>query len=152
MPLNKAFEGKEYASSPVWEAKASDIRAFAEAIGDANLVYRDEAAAREAGHDGIIAPPTFLIKMTFSMDPGMLLDPELGLNLAMVVHGEQEFRFERPVRAGDRLIGTPKITSIAAKGRNEYLVIDAAVTTEDGELVCTMGNTIVSRGTAPQEG
>ena len=148
MPLNKAFEGKVFTTSEPWEVTAPDIRAFADAIGDPNPVYRDEAAAKEAGHDGIIAPPTFLIKMTFSLDPSVFLDPELGLNLSMVVHGEQEFRFERPVKAGDRLTGTPKITSIATKGRNEFMVIDADVTTEDGELVCTMGNTIVSRGTA----
>ena len=148
MPLNKAFEGKVFATSEPWEVTASDIRAFADAIGDPNPVYRDEAAARDAGHEAIIAPPTFLIKMTFSLDPSVFIDPELGLNLSMVVHGEQEFRFERPVKVGDRLTGTPKITSIATKGRNEFMVIDAEVKTADGELVCTMGNTIVSRGTA----
>ncbi|QNG17415.1 DNA-binding protein [Rhodococcus triatomae] len=33
------------------------IRNWVEAIGDENPIYVDEAAAREAGHDGIVAPP-----------------------------------------------------------------------------------------------
>jgi acyl dehydratase len=148
MPLNKSFEGRSFAASVPWEVKAEEIRQFADAIGDPNPVYRDEAAAKDAGYDGVIAPPTYLTKMMFMQDPAVFLDPELGLNLALIVHGEQEFRFERPVKAGDRLTGTPTITSIAAKGRNEYMVIDTEVRSEDGELVCTMGNTIVSRGTA----
>ena len=33
------------------------IRNWSEAIGDTNPVYEDEAAARAAGHDGVVAPP-----------------------------------------------------------------------------------------------
>ncbi len=150
MPLNTSFEGRTFSTSEPWEVKADEIRQFADAIGDPNPVYRDEAVAKEAGYETVIAPPTYLTKMMFMQDPAVFLDPELGLNLALIVHGEQEFRFERPVKAGDRLTGTPKITSIAAKGRNEYMTIDTEIKTETGELVCTMGNTIVSRGTAAE--
>ncbi|MCG5431381.1 OB-fold domain-containing protein [Mycobacterium sp. MYCO198283] len=36
------------------------IRHWVEAIGDANPVYVDEAAARAAGHPGIVAPPAMI--------------------------------------------------------------------------------------------
>ena len=36
------------------------IRHWVEAMGDHNPVYVDEAAARDAGFPGIIAPPTML--------------------------------------------------------------------------------------------
>jgi acyl dehydratase len=153
MPLNRSFEGREYGKTPSFEVTAESIVDFADAIGDSNPVYRDENAAKAAGYPGIIAPPTYLTKLNFQ--PGAneaILDPDLGLNYAMVVHGEQEYRFTRPVRAGDVLIGKPRVAGIAAKGRNEYLVMETDIETESGEAVAVAVSTIVSRGTAPQEG
>ncbi len=151
MPLNKALEGREFPASDPFEVTAEMIGDFAEAMGDPNPVYRDDAAARSAGYEGVIAPPTFLTKLTFLYSPAIVLDPELGLNYALVVHGEQEFEQTRPVRAGDILVGTPRIASITARGRNEFLVTEATIETADGEQVAVARSTIVSRGTAPQE-
>jgi acyl dehydratase len=152
MPLNKAFEGREFPTSPPYEVTADSIREFADAIGDANPLYRDETAAKEAGYDAIIAPPTYLTKLNFIYGPQMMLDPELGLNYAMVVHGEQEYRYRRPVKAGDVLIAKPRISQIGVKGKHELLVTEAAIETQDGEAVAVAISTIISRGTAPQEG
>lgn len=33
------------------------IRHWVDAIGDTNPIYTDEAAARAAGHPGVVAPP-----------------------------------------------------------------------------------------------
>lgn len=152
MPLNTALIGREYAASPAYEVGREKIREFATAIGDMNPVYHDEAAAKAAGYPDLIAPPTFLTVLSFKYSPQIVFDPELGLNYAFVVHGEQEFEHVRPVKAGDRLVGKAKITNIAARGRNEYLFTEANIETESGELVCIARSTIVSRGTAPQEG
>ncbi|MEV4898921.1 MaoC family dehydratase N-terminal domain-containing protein, partial [Nonomuraea sp. NPDC055795] len=38
------------------------IRYFAEAVGDANPLYTDDAYAREHGYDGVIAPPTLIFE------------------------------------------------------------------------------------------
>ena len=129
-----------------------DVGSAADAIGDPNPLYRDEAAAKEAGYEAIIAPPTYLTKLNFIYSAEMMLDPDLGLNYALVVHGEQEYEYRRPVKAGDVLIATPKIAAITAKGRNELLVTEAVIRTADGEQVAVARSTIVSRGTAPQEG
>lgn len=152
MPLNKAFEGREFPPGDPFEVTAASIKEFAEAIGDLNPLYRDEGAAKAAGHAGVIAPPTYLTKLNFAYGAGMLADPDLGLNYMMVVHGEQEYEITRPVRAGDVLVMKPRIASISAKGRNEYLVTEANIDTTGGERVAVARSTIVSRGTAPQEG
>jgi len=152
MPLNKSFEGREFPESPPFEVTADSIREFADSVGDPNPLYRDEAAAKEAGYDAIIAPPTYLTKLNFVYGPQMMLDPELGLNYAMVVHGEQEYEYRRPVKAGDVLVANPRISAITAKGRNELLVTEATIKTTSGEIVGVARSTIVSRGTAPQEG
>ncbi|MCA1832992.1 MAG: MaoC family dehydratase N-terminal domain-containing protein [Actinomycetota bacterium] len=152
MPLNKAFEGREFPAGAPFTVTAESIKKFADAVGDPNPVYRDASAAKAAGHPDIIAPPTYLTKLNFEYGAGMLADPDLGLNYMMVVHGEQEYQSIRPVRAGDVLVMKPRIASIAAKGRNEYLVTEANIDTQDGENVAVARSTIVSRGTAPQEG
>jgi len=143
MPLNKDFEGREFPPNDPYTVTAESIREFADAIGDPNPAYRGENA---------IAPPTYQTKLNFLYGPAMLADPDLGLNYAMVVHGDQEYTYVRPIRAGDALVGKPRIAQIFAKGRNEFLVTEASIETTDGEKIGVARSTIVSRGTAPQEG
>lgn len=149
MPINREFIGREYPASAVYEVAREKIRDFAVAIGDMNPVYLDPDAARAAGHPDVIAPPTFLTVLGFRFAAdGPIVDPGLGLNYALVVHGEQRFIAHRPVRAGDRLVSTSIIDEIKDAGRNELLVTRTEVTDESGEPVATLYSTIVSRGTA----
>lgn len=152
MALNTALIGKQYPASTPYEVGREKIRDFAMAIGDPNPVYTDENAAKAAGFKDIIAPPTFLTVLNFKYSPQVILDPELGLNYMFVVHGEQSYVYDRPVYPGDRLTGRARITDIAARGKNEYLYLEADIVTEAGERVAVARSTIVSRGTAPQEG
>ncbi|GGS94370.1 UPF0336 protein [Planobispora rosea] len=147
MALNRDFIGRASAPSAPYEVSRVKIREFATAIGDNNPIYRDREAAQAAGHPDVIAPPTFPI--VFSLGGGALLaDPELGLNFAMVVHGEQRFEYRRPIHAGDELVTVSTVTDIRSVGRNEFITVKSDVTTVDGELVCTTYNTIVERGGA----
>ena len=46
MPLDPSFVGRSYPPSEPYEVGREKIREFADAIGDANPVYRDREAAR----------------------------------------------------------------------------------------------------------
>lgn len=151
MPLNQALKGKTYPETAAYEIGREKIREFATSIGDNNPVYHDEAAAKAAGYADIIAPPTFLTVLNFKYSPQIVLDPELGLDYSRVVHGEQEYELLRPLVPGDRLVAKAKVADIFARGKNEFLLIDAEIFTEAGEKVAVARGTIVSRGTAPQE-
>jgi acyl dehydratase len=144
LALNRDFVGRAYPPSEPYEVSRVKIREFADAIGDANPLYRDRDAARAAGYDDVIAPPTFPIVITLGVAP--LADPELGMNYAMVVHGEQRFEYSRPLRAGDVVVTESTITGIRSIGRNERLDIRTEVRTVDGEHVCTAYNGLVERG------
>jgi acyl dehydratase len=150
MPLNRDLLGREYPrSAEAYEVSREKIREFAIAIGDPNPAYTDPAAARALGHPDVIAPPTFLTTLGFRFPhPSPVTDPELGLNYALVVHGEQRFTLRRPVRAGDLLHWQQTIADIRDAGRNELLRVEGAITAPDGELVATATTVIVSRGTA----
>ena len=149
MPLNRDYIGRKAPVGQPVEITRGDIRRFAAAIGDANPLYTDRAAAQAAGYADVIAPPTFLISAsTGGGGGGFILEPELGLNFAMVVHGEESFAFTRPVVAGDLLTLEQRIDDITAKGSNELMTLVTEVTDAAGAHVATITNTIVSRGTA----
>ncbi|MFD0904879.1 MaoC family dehydratase N-terminal domain-containing protein [Actinomadura sediminis] len=144
MALNRDFIGRSFPPSEPYEVSRVKIREFADAIGDPNPVYRDADAAKAAGHPDVIAPPTFPIVVSLG-NPG-LADPDLNLNYAMVVHGEQRFEYTRPIKAGDVVTCTSTITEIKSIGNNEKMVVETDVKTVEGELVCKTYNTIVERG------
>jgi acyl dehydratase len=152
MPLNRDFIGRSATSRAPFEVTRNDIRRFALAIGDSNPAYLDPEAAKALGHPDVVAPPTFLISAsTGEPGGGFITDPELGLNYAMVVHGEERFEFHRPVYAGDVLDTVTTIADIRDAGRNELMTLVSEVSS-NGERVATVTNTIVSRGTAaPKE-
>ena len=153
MPLNQDFVGREYPASAPYEVGREHIRAFAEAIGDQNPLYRDKAAAQAAGHRDVVAPPTFLTTLSyrFALDSPMV-DPALDLNYAMVVHGEQQFLLNRPVVAGDEVRSQATITNIADAGRNEKMTVESKIIDTSGETIAVAINTLISRGTAaPKE-
>ena len=153
MPLNRDFIGREYPFSSTYEVGREHIRQFAEAIGDANPAYSDPQAAQALGHPDVIAPPTFLTVLNFRFAlEGPIVDPDLGLDYSLVVHGEQSFELHRPVRAGDVLSVTSRVEDIKDAGRNELMVVAGEITAADGERVATVRSTIVSRGTAAAKG
>ncbi len=148
MPLNRDFIGREYPASASYEVGREHIRSFATAIGDLSPVYLDPEAAKAAGYPDVIAPPTFLTVLTFRFAAeGPVVDPELGLNYALVVHGEQRFTHHRPARAGDVLDAVSRVAEIRDAGRNELMTVVTEVTS-GGEPVATLTSTLVSRGTA----
>src|SRR5215475_1722101 len=121
MAINRDFLNHTFPASDPYEISRVKIRDFADAIGDDSPVYRDTAAAQAAGFPDVIAPPTFPIVITAAAGNRAALDPDLGVNYAMVVHGEQSFEYVRPLIAGDVVTTQTTITDIRAAGRNTLL-------------------------------
>ena len=138
MPLNRELIGKEYEAT-TFTVERERVVQFADAIGDDDQRYRS---------DDPIAPPTFPTVVQIASGSQVVLDPDLGLDYTRVVHGEQEYASERPLRAGDRLTAKPRIADIYARGPNEFLVVETAYVDDTGATVCTGRSTLISRGTA----
>ena len=152
MAINRDFIGRTFDFEVPYQVGREKVREFATAIGDNNPLFHDLAAAQAAGHRDLLAPPTFPFVITYRAMIGAMGDPELNLNYAMVVHGEQKFTYTRPLYASEEVIVDSVVADIAAVGRNELLTMEQHVKTLDGELIVTTRNVTVSRGTAPQEG
>ncbi|MBK3558223.1 MaoC family dehydratase N-terminal domain-containing protein [Streptomyces sp. MBT56] len=145
MALDQSFVGRTYPPTPAYEVGREKIREFAEAVGDTHPAYVDREAARALGHADVIAPPTFVFSITYRAAGVVVQDPQLGLDYSRVVHGDQKFRYVRPVRAGDRLTVTSTIESIKSLAGNDVLDIRGDVHDEDGELVVTAVTKLVAR-------
>ena len=125
------------------------LRFFAKAIGQADNVYTDEAAARDAGHPGLPVPPTFLFCLEMEApNPGAIRDL-LDIDIAKVLHGEQRFTYHRMAYAGDTLSFEQRIADIYDKkgGLHEFVVRETRVTNQRGEHVADLhGITVVRHG------
>jgi acyl dehydratase len=94
----------------------------------------------------VIAPPTFAIVVTSASIARLMADPGLGVNYAMIVHGEQSFTHSRPLRAGDVVLAQSTIESIKQVRAMTTMATVTEVRTVDGEHVCTARSTAVERG------
>jgi acyl dehydratase len=148
MAINRDYIGKTYPVADPYEVSRVKIAEFADAIGDSSPVYRDRAAAQAAGYQDVIAPPTFAIVISMAGSAPAIGDPGLGINYAMVVHGEQRFEYSRPIMAGDVVTAQATISGIRDAGRNVMVSTDVEIRTIEGEHVCTAHSTLVERGGA----
>src|ERR1700733_7278731 len=100
MAVNTEAIGKRYA--PLTYAVGREkIVEYAQATGETNPLHLDLAAARAAGHADIVAPPMFAVVYQGRSVAQAMFDPELGIDFAHLVHGEQAFAWHRLGVAGD---------------------------------------------------
>jgi acyl dehydratase len=140
--IDKRLIGTE--SSPVAnEVEKGAIRKFAEAIGDSNPLYYDEAYAAATAYGRIIAPPTF--SRTFRSDP----IPGLKLPAQGLVHGEQEFTYNKPIFAGDVIAVKNRLVDVYEKegrsGKMIFVVMEQIGTNQHGEEVYRSSSSVIIR-------
>ena len=161
------MDATEFRGSPLPEqvvvVERGPVANFATAITDENPVFHDARAASEAGFDAIPAPPTYpLVMHTFGAFPelqppsGDAADPvtsAIGALMqggGLILHGEQEFSYHRPVQVGDRLRGRGEIEDVYTKtsGEREMTFVVARTDWTDdttGDPVCTSRMTVIHR-------
>lgn len=142
--IDRSLIGSE-TETYVVEVEKGAIRKFAEAIGDPNPAYRDEAAAKAEGYPGIIAPPTFPVTFYPPEEPDWTRD----LDRRRILAGEQRFEYTRPICAGDVLNCRIRFREVIDKdgrsGKMELLYQEVIGTDQDGNHVFTNTKSTVYR-------
>lgn len=144
--IDKGLIGKK--SSPLEvDVEKGQLLFFAKAVGETNPVYTDEAAARDAGYRALPAPPTFVFSLNLAQPDPFAKFIEMDIDLAKVLHGEQQFEYGAPVCAGDRITLQSTVVDIFDKkgGALEFLVEETTATNQDNELVAKSIQTLVVR-------
>jgi acyl dehydratase len=125
--LGKTYPPFEY------EVGREKIREYAYAIGATNPVHFDRAAAQAEGFRNVVAPPMFAVVYSAgSVGPGVL-DPELGINLMMMLHGSQEFVWGEPVCAGDTITSETTFRDHREEEGRTYFVFESVSKNQDGQ-------------------
>lgn len=132
MPVSKDAVGKQW-PPVVYQAGCEKIREFANVVGAANPVHHDREAAVAAGYRDVVAPPMFCVVYSApAIAPG-IVDPEVGINFATMVHGGQEFIWGEPVCSGDEVTTTASLTDVFQKDDKGFYVFESESVNQDGQ-------------------
>jgi acyl dehydratase len=145
VPVETKAVGKEY--DPVtYEVGLEKIREYADAVGEGSPVHRDRDAAKAAGFRDVVAPPMFAVVYSAKAMAPAILDPDVGINFAAMVHGGQEFVWGEPVCAGDTITTQAKVADISEKDGKGFYVFESVSTNQDGAEVVRATWTNIVRG------
>ena len=131
MAVNTQAVGKSWEPAS-FEVEAERIAKYADAVGEPSPVHRDAEAARAAGFRDVVAPPMFAVVYQFPAMATAGVDPEVGMNIAALVHGGQEFAWGEPVCAGDTIDTSVTCTEIYERDGKGFYVFEAVSTNQDG--------------------
>ena len=146
MPLATDAVGRTY-EPVVYAVGREKIREYAAAVGESDPLYLDLEAARAAGYADLVAPPMFAAVYSAPAIGPAILDPAVGINFTMMVHGGQEFVWGTPVVAGDEITTTATVKEISERGGMGFYVFASESENQRGERVCTGTWTNIVRGT-----
>jgi acyl dehydratase len=125
------------------------VREFALAVGEDNPIFFDVDAARAHGLPDIVAPPTFAVTQIWQVSREQR-EQQLGANLdyERVLHGEQEFEYQRLPFAGEILRGTMRISKDFTKqgkrgGEMRFVTYESRFVDVQGEEVLTAYYTLI---------
>jgi acyl dehydratase len=118
------------------EVTRERIIAFAEATNDEHPAHRS----------GDLAPPVFAVVPTMIEVLGPEVVKVVPTDLLMRgVHGQQEFRYHRPIEPGQKLSARAAVVGVTGRSTG-VVVLGKAETSMDGELVVEQWMTFFVRG------
>jgi acyl dehydratase len=132
--MDDSKKGKTYPPF-TYEVGLEKIREYANAVGEGARVHQDRETAKEAGFRDVVAPPMFAVVYSAGAMAPAILDPELGINLARMLHGSQEFVWGEPVCAGDVIETAAEVKDLYEKDGREFYVFESVSRNQDGQEV-----------------
>ncbi len=95
----------------------------------------DAEAAKKSPYKGLIAMPNFAVVFAMAAFGAACGDPELGVNLLMLVHGEQELEWHEVIKPGDVMSTTGVVSEIYSKQGKDFLKVTTESRNQNGKLV-----------------
>jgi acyl dehydratase len=143
VPVNPDLAGRSYPPAEPYLVGREKVREFAHAVLATSPLSFDVEAARAAGYADLVAPPTFPIVIQQRTWDHLIGDPDAGIELSRVLHGEQRFSITRPIVAGDELTARLTVTGLRSIGGNTMVTADTVIVDAAGEHVATATSVLV---------
>ncbi len=137
--------GKQWPAA-TYQASRAKIAEYATVIGIAEPIHFEVETALAAGFREVVAPPMFCVVYSAPAMGPAILDPDVGINLAAMVHGSQQFEWGEPVCSGDEITTTPRCAEIYEKDGKAFYVFESVSTNQDGEMTVKGTWTNIVRG------
>jgi acyl dehydratase len=137
-----------WGAETVMRVESGKIREFARAVKDPNPAYLDD--------EGALAPPTFLMTIAHWMRDLGETRSAVKLDYRRLLHGEQEFEYVLPIRAGDVLRFRSRTREVFEKqgrrgGTMTFIIGETEFRNQRGEVVAYMRNTAIETADAVKE-
>jgi acyl dehydratase len=148
--IDRSVIGEEYDRFTYAPVAASELIEYARSLGIDDPVYRDEEAAKSGPYGGLVAFPTFVVKLR----GGTWLPPAVMKHMTRDgFDAGKDIEFGAPIRPGDVLTATSRITEIYEKtgrsGSMWFVVFRHEIRNDRGELVANVDSRLMQRSRAP---
>lgn len=136
------------------------IRQYANAVKAHDETSHSLEAAKAAGHEALIAPPTFMSIFAVMIQRHFFQHNDLGFETLQIIQVDQKFKFHRPIKAGDELTGTLYVESVDERFGADIVTTRNTLVDQHGELVMESfttlmgheGDNSISAGWDPETG
>ncbi|GAB4589314.1 fused (3R)-hydroxyacyl-ACP dehydratase subunits HadA/HadB [Nocardia sp. IFM 10818] len=140
-----AMVGHHYRVDDYYEVGREKVREYARAVQDYHPVHWDEDVAREYGHDGLVAPLTFISLVGILAQRKLFEQIVTGYDLSQIMQTDQILEFHRPIKAGDQLSCIVYLHSFRQAFGGDIIVTKNDVVAQNDELVLTTYTTLIGR-------
>lgn len=139
-----------------YDVTKRDIKRFAQAIGEANLIHSDEDFAKSTRYGTIIAPPLFCQIFTFDDVPpdrlpndGSPIEIDVPIPAKRTIGGASSYEIYQRVKAGDRITARSTLKDVFIKkgksGDLYFVVVQTEFINQDNERVAKETATYIKR-------
>ncbi|MDA2891755.1 MaoC family dehydratase N-terminal domain-containing protein [Mycolicibacterium sp. BiH015] len=151
MGIAEEIIGTHYRYPDYFQVDREKIREFARAVKDEHPAHYDEDAAKECGHDALIASLTFLAVAGRRVQQEIFNQFDIPINMERVLHRDQKLVFHRPILAGDKLWFDSYLDSVTESHGAVLTEIRGEVTDDNGQPIITSIVTVMGEAAHDDE-
>lgn len=145
MPLSEDIVGKHYRHPDYYLVEREKIREYATAVKNDDRWFFSEEAAAELGHDGLLAPLTFISVFGYTAQIAFFEHANIGIADRQIVQVDQELKFKVPIKAGDKLYCDVCVHSVRQAHGTDIIVNKVTITNQSGDVVQETYTTLAGR-------
>jgi acyl dehydratase len=150
--IDRSVLGREYDRMTYSAITAEELIAYAKTLGVTDPLYLDERAAKQGPYGGLVAFPTFVVKLRGGQHMPMEVAREMtrgGFDAG------KDIELGVPIRPGDVITATSAITELYEKtgrsGSMWFVVFRQHLVNQDGEMVANVDSRMMQRSVSGKE-
>ncbi len=160
MAIKTDIRGMVWKYPDTYVVGREQIRQYAKSVKATDPATHDEDAARQLGHDGLVAPLTFMSIFAVMIQRHFFQHVDVGFETLQIVQVDQKFKYHRPIKDGDQLTGTMYVDSVDERFGADIVTTRNVLVDQHGEVVMEAfttlmgheGDNSISAGWDPETG